>query len=58
MWLDGHVRVAGTGVVLEIVVDELRPIEVDVRPCLRRVMDYRGVPAGCELVARLHFAQF
>jgi hypothetical protein len=57
-WLDGRVRLSGTGAVLEVVVDELRPMEVDVRPCLARVTRYRFAPAGCELEARLHFAQY
>lgn len=57
-WLDGRVRLSGTGAVLEVVVDELRPMEMDVRPCLARVTRYRFAPAGCELEARLHFAQY
>lgn len=57
-WLDGHVRLAGTGSVVEIVIDELEPEGVDVRPCLLRVAGYRLVHAGCELEPRLHFVRF
>lgn len=57
-WLDGHVRLAGTGAVVEIVVDELEPADVDVRPCLLRVASYRLVRSGCELESRLHYVRF
>lgn len=57
-WLDGHVRLAGTGTVVEIVIDELEPAQVDVRPCLLRVAGYRLVHAGCELEPRLHYVRF
>lgn len=57
-WLDGHVRLAGTGAVVEIVIDELVPEDVDVRPCLLRVAGYRLVHAGCELEPRIHFVRF
>lgn len=57
-WVDGHVRIAGNGTVVEIVIDELEPEGVDVRPCLLRVAGYRLVRAGCELEPRLHFVKF
>lgn len=57
-WLDGHVRLAGTGTVVEIVIDELEPEGLDVRPCLLRVAGYRLVHAGCEVEPRLHYVRF